>query len=61
MPAFALKLVLGEMATELLLPSTKVVPKKLLEAGYEFIFPDTSSAFSEILNATCAKNRRLHR
>jgi len=61
MPAFALKLVLGEMATELLLPSTKVVPKKLLKAGYEFIFPDAASAFSDILNATGAKNRKLRR
>lgn len=56
MPAFALKLVLGEMATELLLPSTKVVPKKLLEAGYEFIFPNTLSAFCDILDATGAEN-----
>ncbi|UCC96385.1 MAG: TIGR01777 family oxidoreductase [Phycisphaerales bacterium] len=61
MPAFALKLVLGEMATELLLPSTKVVPKKLLEAGYEFIFPDTAAAFSDILKATSAKNHTPHR
>ncbi|MHC4568958.1 MAG: TIGR01777 family oxidoreductase [Planctomycetota bacterium] len=49
MPAFALKLALGEMATELLLPSTRVVPKKLLEAGYEFKFADPTAAFSNIL------------
>jgi len=49
MPAFALKLALGEMATELLLPSTRVVPKKLLEAGYEFRFGDPAAAFSDIL------------
>jgi hypothetical protein len=60
MPAFALKLALGEMATELLLPSTKVVPKKLLEAGYEFTFPDPGAAFSDILKASGAKNRTLH-
>ncbi len=60
MPAFALKLALGEMATELLLPSTKVVPKKLLEAGYEFIFPDPAAAFSDILKPSGAKNRTLH-
>ena len=48
-PAFALKLALGEMATELLLPSTRVVPKKLLEAGYEFKFADPLAAFKDIL------------
>lgn len=61
MPAFALKLVLGEMATELLLPSTKAIPKKLLEAGYEFIFSNTSSAFSDILNTTSAKHQMPRR
>ncbi|MHC4331895.1 MAG: TIGR01777 family oxidoreductase [Planctomycetota bacterium] len=49
MPAFALKLALGEMATELLLPSTRIVPKKLLEAGYKFRFPDLLAAFRDIL------------
>ena len=48
-PAFALKLALGEMATELLLPSTRVVPKKLLEAGYEFKFANPLAAFKDIL------------
>ena len=49
MPAFALKLILGEMADELLLPSLKVVPRKLLDAGYEFKFPDAAAAFRDIL------------
>ncbi|MHC4581008.1 MAG: TIGR01777 family oxidoreductase [Planctomycetota bacterium] len=51
MPAFALKMALGEMATELLLPSTRVVPRKLLEAGYDFRFCDPAAAFSDILKA----------
>ena len=54
MPAFALKLALGEMATELLLPSTRVVPKKLLDGGYEFRFGDPAAAFSDILKANGA-------
>ncbi|TKJ36151.1 MAG: TIGR01777 family protein [Planctomycetes bacterium B3_Pla] len=49
MPAFALKLALGEVATELLLPSTRVVPTKLLEAGYKFKFSDPLAAFKDIL------------
>ena len=48
-PALALKLILGEMATELLLPSLRVVQKKLLEAGYKFKFPDLSLALKDIL------------
>lgn len=35
-PAWALKLFLGEMADELLLSSQRVVPKKLLNAGFKF-------------------------
>lgn len=48
-PAFALKLALGEMATELLLLSTRVIPQKLLKAGYEFKFADPLAAFKDIL------------
>ena len=40
MPAFAAKLVLGEMANELLLASTRVTPKKLKEQGFEFHYPE---------------------
>jgi uncharacterized protein len=35
-PAFALRLVFGEMADEALLASTRAVPQRLLEAGYRF-------------------------
>lgn len=35
-PAFGLKLVMGEMADALLLSSTRAIPKKLLDSGYEF-------------------------
>lgn len=49
MPAFGLKLLLGEMAAELLLPSVKAIPQKLLRAGYEFKFPDALPALRNIL------------
>ena len=49
MPAFALKLALGEMAAELLLSSTRVIPKKLLDAGYEFKLAKPTAAFGNIL------------
>ena len=35
MPAFAARLAFGEMANDLLLASTKVAPKKLMESGYQ--------------------------
>ena len=37
-PAFALRLALGEMADDLLLSSTRVQPKQLIESGYRFRF-----------------------
>lgn len=37
-PAFALRLMLGEMADALLLSSTRVQPTKLVKAGYQYKF-----------------------
>lgn len=48
-PAFGAKLLLGEMAKELLLASTRVVPKKLQEAGYPFKFADLEAALRHAL------------
>ena len=49
-PAFALRLVLGEMADALLLSSQRVLPKKLESLGYRFLHADLSSAFAAALN-----------
>ena len=38
-PAFALKLALGGSAEELLLASQRVLPRRLLDAGFEFTLP----------------------
>ncbi|MFH1763306.1 MAG: TIGR01777 family oxidoreductase [Gemmatimonadota bacterium] len=40
LPAFAVKGMLGEVGTELLLSGARVVPKKAEETGYEFLFPN---------------------
>ena len=48
-PGFALRLVLGEMAKELILSGQRVVPKRLLESGYNFLYLDAKSALREIL------------
>ncbi len=36
MPAFMARLMFGEMADDLLLASTRVIPRKLINAGYKF-------------------------
>jgi len=50
-PAFALRLVLGEMADALLLSSQRVLPKKLESLGYRFLHADLKSALTAILRA----------
>ena len=44
LPEFAVNLVFGEMGDALLIHSTKVLPKRLLDAGFKFKFPDLRSA-----------------
>ncbi len=48
-PAFAAKLVLGELADELLLASTRVQPKVLLDSGFKFRHPTLAGALSDVL------------
>ncbi len=48
-PAFAIKLALGEMGDELLLSSTRVLPKKLEESGYKFRYPRVDGALEELV------------
>ncbi|GGD98296.1 TIGR01777 family oxidoreductase [Planktosalinus lacus] len=47
-PAFALKLILGEMAT-LVTSSQKVSSQKIEDKGYQFKFPDLESALNDLL------------
>ncbi|MCF7864014.1 MAG: TIGR01777 family oxidoreductase, partial [Kiritimatiellales bacterium] len=49
LPAFAARLLFGEMADALLLGSTRVLPKKLIDAKFEFCHPDLESALTNIL------------
>jgi len=49
MPAFAARLVFGQMADELLLASQRVEPAKLLSTGYVFQQPELRSALENIL------------
>uniref|UniRef100_A0A7C4KZ58 TIGR01777 family protein n=1 Tax=Bellilinea caldifistulae TaxID=360411 RepID=A0A7C4KZ58_9CHLR len=47
-PAFALKLVLGEMS-KLVLEGQRAIPKRLLEAGYVFRFVEHEAALRDLL------------
>ncbi len=44
LPEFAVNLVFGEMGDALLIDSTKVLPKRLLDAGFKFKYPELRSA-----------------
>lgn len=49
MPAFAARLAFGEMADGLLLASTRVEPKRLIDAGFRFRYPDLEAALVHAL------------
>jgi len=49
MPAFAARLVFGQMGDELLLASQRVEPAKLLASGYIFQKPELRGALKGIL------------
>lgn len=49
MPAFAVRLVFGEMGDALLLASTRVKPAKLLESGFQFQNQDLENALRHLL------------
>jgi hypothetical protein len=47
-PAFILKLVVGEFA-KYLLEGRKIIPKRTIESGFKFIYPDIESALKNVL------------
>lgn len=49
LPAFLLRAIVGEMADELLFSGQRVVPKKLLDNGYEFKYPELQAALRNLL------------
>lgn len=48
-PAFALRLILGEMADALLLSSQRVVPARLEKLGYKFLHADLQATLASLL------------
>jgi uncharacterized protein (TIGR01777 family) len=49
LPEFAVSMLMGEMGDELLLTSTKVIPKRLQDAGFNFEYPDLKLALEHAL------------
>jgi len=48
-PAFVLKAIFGEMADEELLFSTRAVPQRLTDSGFEFKYPEIEEALRYVL------------
>jgi uncharacterized protein (TIGR01777 family) len=48
-PEAALRITLGEMAKGTILSSARVIPARLLDAGYHFRYPDLESALRHVL------------
>ncbi len=51
MPAFLLRLALGDMADELILASRRIEPRRLLATGYQFRFAELEGALRHELKA----------
>jgi uncharacterized protein (TIGR01777 family) len=49
LPAFAARLAFGQMADELLLSGARVRPQKLLDSGYQFLYPELEEALRHVL------------
>jgi len=47
-PAFAMRMLLGEMADALILNGQRVIPARATMNGFEFRYPDIASALGEI-------------
>ncbi|RMF92393.1 MAG: DUF1731 domain-containing protein, partial [Nitrospinota bacterium] len=54
LPAFVARLVLGEMANDLLLASARVEPRRLLATGYPFRYPELEGALRHLLASETA-------
>jgi len=49
MPGFAARLILGRVADEVLLTSQRAIPKRLVDAGFEFKHPELKTALEAII------------
>ncbi|OHB72395.1 MAG: TIGR01777 family protein [Planctomycetes bacterium RBG_13_63_9] len=54
-PGGVLRILLGQMAEELLLNSTRVIPRRLTDSGYTFDDPELEPALRRILPRSCPR------
>ncbi len=47
-PAFAVKMAMGAEAAEAVLTGQRAIPKRLVDAGFAFVFPDIRSALADL-------------
>lgn len=50
LPAFVVRLLFGELGQALFLSSTRVKPQRLLESGYQFIYPNLKEALENLIS-----------
>ncbi|MGE5360259.1 MAG: DUF1731 domain-containing protein, partial [Bacteroidales bacterium] len=48
-PAFAVRALVGEMGDALVVGGQRVVPKRAMELGFRFRFPDLQSALADVV------------
>ncbi len=51
-PAFAVKLALGSEAAEIVLTGQRAIPRRLVDAGFAFVFPELESALADLVSTT---------
>ena len=54
-PALPLRILLGEMADELILNGQRVLPERLLDREYSYRYPDLQLAVKSALEKECKK------
>ncbi len=59
LPAFLVRLFMGEMGEEFLLSSRRIQPAKLLASGYRFRFPELEEALRHELESVKAVQKRV--
>jgi uncharacterized protein (TIGR01777 family) len=59
MPAFLVRLIMGEMGEEFILASRRITPKRLLESGYRFEYPELADALRHEQSVVEAGKRQV--
>lgn len=48
-PSFAVKMAFGDEAAEVLLTGQRAIPRRLVDAGFAFVFPEVESALADLV------------